>query len=274
MQRIAFALVGALMALAFATSSHATLNACSAAKKKCVAKKAAALLKCHSKNEKPPTGLTPAQFAACIQKANDKFDGGADPTKGCFAKLEIKFSGGCLTINDTVALEAKVDAFVDDVVCELDAGSGTCPATPTPAATPTPTPTLPPTPTATPTGCLPNGGSCVANNQCCSLHCMFGVCQLPSCSDGIKNGNETDVDCGGTCPPCGTGQGCGVGADCTSGVCSGGTCQAPSCSDGIKNGNETDVDCGGGTCPTCGTGQGCGVGADCTSGICSGNVCN
>jgi len=53
-----------------AVPSHATLNACSAAKKKCVAKKAAALLKCHSKNEKPP-GLTPAAFATCIQKAHD-----------------------------------------------------------------------------------------------------------------------------------------------------------------------------------------------------------
>src|SRR5438552_12746586 len=162
MQRIALALAGVLIALTLATPSHATLNACSAGKKKCVAKKAAAMLKCHSKNEKPPAGLTPVKFAACIQKAKDKFDGGTDPTKGCFAKLEIKFSGGCLTINDTVALEAKVDAFVDDVVCELDAGAGRCPATPTPAATPTPTPTLPPAAAAPPSGCLPNGGSFVA----------------------------------------------------------------------------------------------------------------
>lgn len=51
----------------------------------------------------------------------------------------------------------------------------------------------------------------------------------PSCSDGIKNGGETDVDCGGAtaCPRCGTGKMCVAGSDCVSGVCQGGMCQAP-----------------------------------------------
>ena len=121
-------------------------NACSVGKKKCVSKKATALLACHSKNEKPPAGLAPAKFAACLQKARDQFDGGADPMKGCFAKLEAKFPD-CLTTLDTAGLEATVDGFVNDVVCQLDAGSGTCPlATPTATATRTPTPT----PTSTP----------------------------------------------------------------------------------------------------------------------------
>jgi hypothetical protein len=273
MQRIALALAGALIALTFATPSHATLNACSAAKKKCVAKKAAALLKCHTKNEKPPAGLTPVNFALCLQKAKDKFDGGLNPAKGCFAKLEAKFPpgpGGCLTINDTAALEAKVDAFVDDVVCELDAGSGTCPV-----PTPTPTPPPNPTPTSTPAGCSANGQLCAFGSQCCSLSCMANVCQAPSCLDMIKNGTETGIDCGGgTCPACGTGQGCNVTSDCVSGVCMGGTCHAPTCTDLVKNGNETDVDCGGGTCPACPSGKSCSVGTDCMSNICSGNVCN
>ncbi|WP_437910899.1 hypothetical protein WME95_24940 [Sorangium sp. So ce327] len=53
------------------------------------------------------------------------------------------------------------------------------------------------------------------------------VCgQPPSCSDNVKNGNETDVDCGGgTCPACPVGGQCAVGADCTSGLCVGGICQ-------------------------------------------------
>jgi hypothetical protein len=29
----------------------------------------------------------------------------------------------------------------------------------------------------------------------------------PTCTDGIQNGNETGVDCGGSCPPCSTGDG-------------------------------------------------------------------
>ncbi len=51
-----------------------------------------------------------------------------------------------------------------------------------------------------------------------------------SCTDGVKNGNETAVDCGGSCPAC------------------------ASCTDGVKNGNETAIDCGGSCapCPTTG----------------------
>lgn len=42
---------------------------------------------------------------------------------------------------------------------------------------------------------------------------------LPSCTDGIKNGAETGVDCGGTCPGCGVGLPCVKAGDCASGVC-------------------------------------------------------
>jgi hypothetical protein len=48
---------------------------------------------------------------------------------------------------------------------------------------------------------------------------------LPTCSDGIKNGSETGVDCGGPdCPRCPTGQGCASRSDCASAVCTAGTC--------------------------------------------------
>jgi hypothetical protein len=102
-------------------------NACSVGKKKCVSKKTTALLACHSKNEKPPVGLAPEKFAVCLQKARDRFDGGATPSKGCFAKLETKYPD-CLTTLDTPALETTVDGFVDDVVCQLDPGSDVCPS--------------------------------------------------------------------------------------------------------------------------------------------------
>ena len=39
-----------------------------------------------------------------------------------------------------------------------------------------------------------------------------------TCSDGIENGSETDLDCGGAaCPPCVDGLECLVGSDCASG---------------------------------------------------------
>lgn len=47
----------------------------------------------------------------------------------------------------------------------------------------------------------------------------------PTCDDGIQNGDETGVDCGGSCAPCAT------------------------CDDGIQNGDETGVDCGGSCAP-------------------------
>ena len=69
------------------------------------------------------------------------------------------------------------------------------------------------------------------------------------CGDGKQNGNETDVDCGGSCCPCADGKLCISGQDCVSRSCKGGKCQAPTCSDGVKNGQECGVDCGG-PCPT------------------------
>jgi hypothetical protein len=96
----------------------------------------------------------------------------------------------------------------------------------------------------------------------------------PTCSDGVRNGGETAVDCGGpTCPRCATGLGCSGAADCLSGVCTAATCRAPACDDGVKNGTETGTDCGGGTCPDCADGLGCAGPGDCLSGVCSATLC-
>jgi hypothetical protein len=52
------------------------------------------------------------------------------------------------------------------------------------------------------------------------------ICAAPalaraaSCSDGIINGQESDVDCGGACDPCEIGERCRRARDCTSGLCS------------------------------------------------------
>lgn len=58
----------------------------------------------------------------------------------------------------------------------------------------------------------------------------------PTCNDGIQNGDEEGIDCGGSCPtPCEV---------------------EGNCSDGIQNGDEEGIDCGG-SCPT-----------PCDSGVC------
>jgi hypothetical protein len=102
-----------------------------------------------------------------------------------------------------------------------------------------------------------------------------GACYPPSsaCTDGAKNGNETDVDCGGDCPRCGSEKSCAHGADCLTAACVNGVCASASCDNGVQDSTETDIDCGGTTCQPCGPGLRCRVGSDCTDGACSDSVC-
>ena len=94
-----------------------------------------------------------------------------------------------------------------------------------------------------------------------------------TCTDGAKNGNETDVDCGGgACGKCADGLHCAMPTDCVSGVCGQGVCASATCADGVKNGNETDIDCGG-TCSPCATDKSCVNGTDCGSGVCKMSLC-
>jgi len=75
--------------------------------------------------------------------------------------------------------------------------------------------------------------------------------EIESCFDSITNGDETDVDCGGSCQKCKEAQQCNRAIDCLSDFCSpDGICTIPSCFDGWKNGNESDIDCGG-ICDEC-----------------------
>ncbi|MFO0667258.1 MAG: hypothetical protein U0174_25130 [Polyangiaceae bacterium] len=96
-----------------------------------------------------------------------------------------------------------------------------------------------------------------------------------SASDGLKNGSETDVDCGGPgAPPCHDGKMCKQGSDCVNHACTSGVCTAPSPTDGVKNGTETGIDCGGpGSIPRCPVGQGCTGDTDCAGDICRGGLC-
>lgn len=46
--------------------------------------------------------------------------------------------------------------------------------------------------------------------------------------DGIKNADETDIDCGGAkAAGCADGKTCSVAGDCVNNTCTGGTCKAP-----------------------------------------------
>ncbi len=87
------------------------------------------------------------------------------------------------------------------------------------------------------------GNACNPEEVCSNGKCVSGTSsKKATCTDGKKNGNETDVDCGGPiCPACADGKTCKNGTDCSSGVCAVGFCQAPSCVDQVKNEGETGV---------------------------------
>lgn len=94
--------------------------------------------------------------------------------------------------------------------------------------------------------------ACYQGRDCKSGVCHLTVAQLAagdkgvctSCSNGVKDGDEADVDCGGsTCTPCVDKKTCNVDSDCMSGNCdtTATTATCISCSDGLKNGDETDI---------------------------------
>jgi hypothetical protein len=95
----------------------------------------------------------------------------------------------------------------------------------------------------------------------------------PGCGDGIHNGLETDVDCGGDCGACGDGQTCNDAIDCISEVCVSSACQTPACDDGVVNGDESSVDCGGSCATDCGVCERCVGDDDCDTTLCLDTLC-
>jgi len=95
---------------------------------------------------------------------------------------------------------------------------------------------------------------------------------VPVCDDGVKGGDETGIDCGGSCGPCEAGDPCRVAQDCSTGVCERSFCLRASCTDGVRNGDETGTDCGG-DCPLCPGGEPCTSNDECLSDRCRGGMC-
>ena len=48
------------------------------------------------------------------------------------------------------------------------------------------------------------GQGCETRADCQSGVCWSGKCEAPKCNDGVQNGKETGIDCGGggECPDC------------------------------------------------------------------------
>lgn len=142
--------------------------------------------------------------------------------------------------------------------------------------------------------CMVNGNDCPMGTFCVqsrnyltvqTLDSANNKCVPNTCKDGIKDGAESDVDCGGTgamgCAPCAESKACNGKLDCVWAVCDPDPnmvvpkiCSAPTCFDGSVNGEETSADYGGPMCPpVISVGAGCKIPADCSSGVCQAGKC-
>jgi hypothetical protein len=122
----------------------------------------------------------------------------------------------------------------------------------------------------------PVEAGCASGQYCYGDACF-------SCTDMMKDGDETDVDCGGSnCPGCALGKACNVGTDCASGHCANGMCCTSDCTDACQSctlpglvGTCTDI-------PWGETSTACGATSYCVSDTCKpvgnliplGSACN
>ena len=124
--------------------------------------------------------------------------------------------------------------------------------------------------------CAPcgTGSPCDAPSDCINGSCDE-ICLPAACDDSVRNGLETDVDCGGPdCALCPDGSTCASQSDCDGATtCFENVCVGPDCLNGTLDGSETDVDCGGPDCGPCGAGEGCVIAGDCTDLVCAAFSC-
>jgi hypothetical protein len=122
-----------------------------------------------------------------------------------------------------------------------------------------------------PHDCSPSAPGCNTRLGGCACDAVSLTCVADPCIDHRKDGDESDVDCGGhVCSACGTGKICTSNVDCKNESCDPLTarCAATQCTDQQRDGSETDVDCGGGVCTPCPVGMGCALDYDCTTQAC------
>jgi hypothetical protein len=115
----------------------------------------------------------------------------------------VPVAGACQAQAATVPAPTCTDGLQNQGEADTDCGGGVCPN-------------------------CPVGSTCTQNSDCSSLNCVGGMCQPPvnPCTNGMQDGDESDVDCGGlSCPGCPPGATCFHNSDCLSNSCIANECQ-------------------------------------------------
>ena len=135
--------------------------------------------------------------------------GGGTCTQKCANGKSCVTHGDCSSLycaaGSCQPMPTCTDSVKNGSETDVDCGGGTCPT-------------------------CPVGRACTGNSDCVSANCSGGVCGAlaAGCADGIKNGVETDIDCGGgSCPPCTLGKTCAVTGDCVLPNCDSTICKLP-----------------------------------------------
>ncbi len=177
---------------------------------------------------------------SCLSSADCASPGACDGTKHCIAAQCTNSTQDAANASTTPPIAAETDVDCGGTVCK------TCGL----------------------------GKMCQTGADCANGFCNAStkVCVANQCLDGIKNGSESDVDCGGSCTTkCATGKMCSGPTDCAASgaVCTGSLlCCVPSCSGKICGSDGCGGSCGSctsATTPMCNAG-----GSAC---LCSGSSC-
>jgi hypothetical protein len=198
---------------------------------------------------------------------------------GCSGRVDLKappLDCGLGDFNDDLQTSTPIDVASDDAEAGGD-GSGNEAAAPPPAEASSET--APPD--------AANEGEAAPATDMDATSPPEGAADAPpaapdgppsTCFDLRKDGDESDVDCGGSCAGCGPHKLCYGDFDCsaTASGCDtahGGCfcqyfthqCVYDHCYDGKVSGDESGVDCGGTACSPCATGLACNQNSDCRS---------
>lgn len=215
----------------------------------------------------PATCITEAGTCTDAKKNQDEtdVDCGGVRCNACAFDKSCAQDADCQSLNcDKATFTCKmplqagtcVDGIKNQDETDADCGGSTCPA-------------------------CPVDKECTRNEDCATSTCNTATnkcvepMQNPTCSDSVKNQDETDTDCGGAaCPDCALGKLCTTNTDCATNYCDAVSkkCENPpvaeTCNDNIKNQDETDVDCGGTKCSACLEMKACTQASDCQSSNC------